>query len=245
MISSLFARLLPKSLLIGSALLVSSTACVQDQEFLIVDRAVWFDATTCSLTGTEAAVSNLTADVKFSGTRIGVGLVVTNYTSTNPQSNTGLDDSEIVLDGAEVVLSFSGGGISANAFAAPIGQLSLFGGDTQSVVVEVPTSVVDSLRSTMESLPAGSVETLDMEITLTGRKSGASGPGGLGKVEARTFSYPLQICYGCMEVCLPATDCGGVEGDPPVCPTETVWGGGTCGYAQGPVYNPACTVTDG
>ena len=80
---------------------------MQDQEFLIIDNVVPL-AEDCSLTSSSAGYTLSIADVYFRGAIV-LGISVTNHAIPNPQSNTNLDDSEIVLESAEVTLSFSGG----------------------------------------------------------------------------------------------------------------------------------------
>lgn len=243
--SSLFARLLPKGLLVGTVLLTTSASCVQDQEFLIVDRAIFFDGTECTITGSEPSPVNFTVDVAFDG-QIAMGFALQNLSIPNTLpadggSNTNIDDSEIVIEEADVVLSFSGGGLAESTFTLPLPSNSINGGEEVYQVVAVPSSVASSLRDTMSALPAGTIETLEMEVTFKGRKAGQVGTAGrLGAVNARPYTYPFQVCFGCQTVCVEATACGGEEGDPPVCPGASLGEYATsCGYLGGLIY-PVC-----
>lgn len=208
--------------------LAAGSACVQDQEFLIVENAVWFDdAEDCTLTDSSGVPLTMTVDVSFE-TRIGIGLIVTNNQSPNPGSNTGVDDSEITLEGAEVTLSFSGGSVSGGSFEATLPSNSIPGGESQTVLVQIPTEVTESLRASMSP---GDYETLEMEVVVKGRKYGQAGNSKLGEVQTRAYTYPFEICHGCLADCT----CG-------TCPTATEWVG-TCGFAQGlPVYHPSCNA---
>lgn len=221
--------------------LVADSACVQEQDFLIVERAVWFDDS-CVLSDTTASPTLVYVDVSVN-TEIGMGFLLTNTQTQNANSTTGIDDTEIQLETASVSLSFSGGGVSPSSFEVPIASESISGGDTNAILVHLHSSVAESLRATMMGLPAGSVEHLEMEVIFNGRKTGQIGNTKIGTVESRAFVFPFEICYGCLTSagCLPATECGGAATDPDVCPTPTSFIG-SCGFAQfGPVYNATCT----
>jgi hypothetical protein len=213
------------------------SACVQDQDFLIVERAIWFsDRDNCVLSGSEDTPLAMTVDVKFD-TRIGMGFLISNNQESSIRSNTGIDDSEIKLETAEVSLSFSGGAVSGAQFEVQLPTNALFGGETETALIQVPASVSQSLRATMEGLPPNTYETLEMEVVFKGRRSGQSGNSKLGSVKTRPYVYPFEICYGCLEVCQDASLCD----DPAnVCPTQTEWDG-ACGFAQGvSIFHPEC-----
>jgi hypothetical protein len=202
-------------------------ACVQEQDFLIVERAVWFDGSdTCTLTASSSTPLTMVADVAFV-TRIGMGFVITNKQSPNPGSNTGIDDSEVMLERAEVSLSFSGGAIAGGEFEVTLPSNSIAGGSSQPVLVQIPTAVTDSLRASMSP---GQFESLEMQVVFVGRRNGQVGSSRLGEVETRTFTYPIEICNGCL------VDCSDCE----LCPTPTEWVG-VCGFAQDTaVRHPSC-----
>jgi hypothetical protein len=212
---------------LASIMALAASACVQDQDFLIVERAVWFtERDNCTLSDNTESPLNMTADVSFN-TRIGMGFIITNNQSPNPGSNTGIDDSEVMIESAEVNLSFSGGAVTGGSYELTIPSNSIAGGDSQVVFVQIPTEVTDSLRAGMSP---GQFETLEMEVVFKGRKHGQTGKSKLGRIEARAFTYPIEICHGCLADC---SQCG-------TCPTATAWVG-TCGFAQGDsVYHPIC-----
>jgi hypothetical protein len=216
------------SILVGLAL--SSSACVQDQDFLIVERAVWFEADDdCVLSDATPTPLAMVVDVSFQ-TRIGMGFVLTNNTSPNPGSNTGIDDSDIAVESAEVKLSFSGGEVEGGSFEVTLPNNSLLGGTSEAFLVQIPTAVSDSLRA---GVGVGEYETLEMEVVFKGRKFGQAGNSKLGEVESRAYVYPFEICNGCLVDC----ECG-------ICPTSTEWVG-VCGFAQGTqVISPSCDLVD-
>lgn len=237
------SRYLHAGLMVCLAALVSSTACVDAQEFLLIENAVWLDDS-CMGSSSEA-LEYLTADVAFASP-LALGFAVTNHRVQNQGSGTNLgDDTEIVLDYAEVNLSFSGGAVGVASFEYQLPTNSVGGGSTTIVLIEFPTEVQGSLSATMGQLPAGSTETLVVEVIIHARTTGSPGSNSrIGAVESRPFLFPMTICYGCLAVCQPAEDCGGVEGDPAVCPSATAFQT-TCGYAQGSsVVAPGCSLPD-
>lgn len=239
MIASLSSRFVRVSLFAGLAALTAGSACVQDQDFLIVDRAIWFNGRdNCGLSGSEDTPLAMAVDVKFD-TRIGMAFLVINNQTPNPNSNTGIDDSEILIESADVMLSFSGGALSGAAFEAQVPTNSIPGGESQTFLIQVPATVSESLRATMQGLPSTAYETLEMEVVFKGRKNGQVGKNSkLGVVETRPYIYPFEVCYGCLEYCQTEANCD----DPSIlCPTETEWDG-SCGFAQGvSIVHPSCS----
>lgn len=244
MTSSPSSRLARAGLLAGLMTLTAGVACVQDQDFLIVERALFFDGRdSCVLTGSEPTPLAMSVDVSFGGP-IGMGFLVTNEQTPNAGSNTGIDDTEVFMETAEVTLSFTGGGVSTNTFEVPIPTNSIPGGESEIFLIQIPADVSASVSETMAGLPAGTVEFLEMEVIFKGRRTGQVGGTKLGVVETRPYTFPFQICYGCLQTCLPAEECGGVEGDAPVCPNMSAWAG-VCGFAQNlTVFNPLCDAPD-
>ena len=204
--------------------------CVQDQDFLIVERATWFNGRdNCALSNGGDTPLAMAVDVAYD-TQIGMAFIVANNQSPNANSNTGIDDSEIQIESAEVNLSFSGGAIEGGSFEAAVPTDSIKGGDSAVFLVRIPTQVTQSLRSAMSGLPEGSIETLEMDVVFKGRKTGQAGNTKLGEVETRPYTYPFDICLDCLTDC---DECG-------TCPTQTEWVG-SCGFAQGvSIYHPVC-----
>ncbi|MFO7563705.1 MAG: hypothetical protein R6X02_13740 [Enhygromyxa sp.] len=225
-------RRVRKSLVAALVALVAGSACVQDQDFLIVERALWFgDRDDCTLGGSQETPLALAVDVSFD-TRIGMGFLVTNNQSPNPGSNTGLDDSEVIIESAEVNLAFSGGAVAGGSFEVTLPSNSLGGGQSEAFLIQVPTEVSQSLRGGMTP---GQFETLEMEVVFKGRKYGQAGNSKLGEIQSRAYTFPFELCHGCLADC---SVCG-------VCPSTNEWVG-TCGFAQGlPIYHPSCDAEDG
>lgn len=199
MASTSYRRPAHASLLAGLVALAAGSACVQEQDYLIVERAVWFDdPEQCVLDTNGSTPLTMVADVAFAD-RIGMGFVVTNNQVANANSNTGIDDTQIEVESVEVNLSFSGGAVSGGSFEATVPNNTIAGGESLPFLVQIPTEVVDSIRAGMAP---GQYEILEMDVTFKGRKYGASYGGKLGEVSTRVFTYPIEICHGCLS-------CGG------------------------------------
>lgn len=238
MTTSLVPRLFRASVFAGlAALTASNSACAQDQETLIITQALWL-SDTCAVDPGATPLAGLTADVYYEGA-LALGLAVSNNASPNENSNTGLDDSEIQLLDADISLSFTGGGLSTSAYNFPIPTDSIAGGQTQGVLIQIPGDIVASMRETMAANP-DTVEFLDIEVVINARKASQVGTGKLGEIKSRAFSFPLEICYNCLGLCFEATDCGGEEGSPTLCPSPTDWFG-SCGFPQASsIVAPEC-----
>jgi hypothetical protein len=219
------------TLLVGSVL---GSACVPDQDYLIVERAVWFDdRDDCVLSDTTPVA--MTVDVSFASP-IGMGFVLTNNQTSYANSSTGIDDSEIVMESADVTLSFSGGAVAGGSFNVTIPSTAIFGGESEPFLIQVPASVTESLRATMQGLPPDSIEILEMEVVFHARRSNQVGNSKLGSITTRPYVYPFDICFGCLTYCQGVDECTGEA----TCPTVTEWKG-TCGFAQGlSILHPLC-----
>jgi hypothetical protein len=215
---------------VSATLVACSLSCASDQDYLIIENAIWA-SDGCGLTASSASVASMTVDVAFPG-MIGIGLTVTNNLTEYDFSNTGIDDTEIVLETAEVSLSFSGGGISANTIEVAIPTESISGGDSAAILVRVPSDVAMSLAETMANLPENTIETLEMEVVITGHRS-QSGDRKVGAIRSRVFTFPFDVCYGCLATCT----CP--DGTTQICPTADDWTG-TCGFAQGTITAASC-----
>lgn len=225
------------TLAVGAVGITLASGCVQDQDYLVVERAVWFDD------GDECVLGDVTplsmpVDVTFSSP-IAMGFMIANSQFQNSNSNSGIDDTEIQIQTVDVVLSFSGGAVPGGSYTQTLPSNSIKGGDTDSFLVQVPPDVTDSLRATMQGLGTG-YETLEMEVVFNGRRTGQSGNSKLGAVKTAPYVYPFDVCLGCLSYCQAPESCTGME----VCPTETQWKG-ICGFAQGvSVVHPTCEVPE-
>jgi hypothetical protein len=228
MAASVIGRHRSSSILLALALL---GGCVQEQDYVIVEKAVWFtDREACTLDDTTDTPLAMTVDVSYP-TRIAMGFVVTNDQVQNKADNSGINNTKVEIETAEVTLSYSGGAVASDSFELTMPNNTIAGGDSQVFLVQAPTEVTESLRA---SLSPDQFETLEMSVVFVGRRTGASGGKALGEIRTREYTYPFDICLGCLNDCMVA-ECG-------VCPTPAAgeWTG-TCGFAQGlSVYNPIC-----
>lgn len=214
------------ALVAGLVALAAGSACVQEQDYLIVEQSVWFeDAEDCTLDASSDPPASMTVDVSFQ-TRIGMGFVITNEMTANPGSNSGVDDSTVEIESVEVSLSYSGGAVENSSFELPLPNNAIRGEESGVFLVQLPTDVTESLRA---SLSPGQFETLEMEVVFVGRRSGASGGKKLGEVKTRGYTFPFDICFGCLADC----SCG-------TCPSTNSFVG-ICGFAEGTlVTDPNC-----
>lgn len=207
---------------------------MQEQDFLTVDKAVWFSGRdSCTLSVSDGTPLAMTVDVSFD-TRIAMGFVVTNNQTAYAGSNTGIDDTQVQIETAEVSFTYTGGA-APDSFEVTLPQNTIAGGEQVAFLIQVPTEIAAGLRG---SLAAGDFENLEMSVVFVGRRSGQSGNSKLGEVRTPAYIYPFEVCSGCLVDC---NECG-------VCPEQTAFVG-TCGFAQGlPVYHPVCdaesTTTD-
>jgi hypothetical protein len=227
----MFSRARVRHLLRGGAFAalasLAGVGCADNQDYLIVDNAVWFDSRdNCALSASSPTPLAMTVDVSFD-TRIGMAFVVSNRQSPNGNSNSGVDDSEVQIQTAEVSLA----GAASDTFELPVPSNSIPGGESEVILVQVPTEVVTAIRG---SVGAGDYETLEMAVVFKGQRTGSVGKTKLGEVETRPYIYPLEVCNGCLAACDYTDSCD------PSCPTATEWVG-ACGFAQGvSIYHPSC-----
>jgi hypothetical protein len=227
------------TLAVGAVGITLGSGCVQDQDYLVVERAVWFDDPASCTLSDDVTPLTMPVDVSFAS-QIAMGFLITNNQSPNANSNSGIDDSEIQIQTADVSLSFSGGGVSGGSFTVTLPSNSILGGESEAFLVRIPHEVGDSLRATMQGLPESTYETLEMEVVFHGRRTGQAGGTKLGSVKTAPYVYPFDVCLGCLSYCQTAEACN----TPELCPTEAEWRG-VCGYAQGArVVHSECASPD-
>ncbi|NVB38273.1 hypothetical protein G6O69_10560 [Pseudenhygromyxa sp. WMMC2535] len=218
MISTTFARIARRATLLGAmgTLLLGAGSCVDTQEYITIDRSLWFDEPdTCLLTDGNPTPVGMMVDVAVT-TRIGIGLVVTNQLTENSGSNTNIDDSQVRVVTAEITLSMDGGAVGGGTFEVSLPSNTLAGGASGIYFVQVGSEISDELRSLV---PEGEINTMEMTIVLIGERTGTVGKTEIGFFESAPYTYPFDICNGC------ATGCG--------------FSNGFCGYSMAPVA-PLC-----
>lgn len=211
---------------------LAAGGCAEHQDFVTIDRAVWFsDGQSCSLNAGGESLAAMTLDASFE-TPIGLGVVVTNNQSTNPGSNTGIDDTQVRIESAEISLALADGPVG-EPFELSLPSNTLAGNDSEVFLVRVGSEATASVRSRLEGRPAGTIEQLEMTVVVKGERTARVGRSRLGQFESAPFTFPLDVCLGCLVDCT----CG--------CPTATEFAG-TCGFAQGTgVTTPGCTGPGG
>lgn len=236
------------TLLVGAMLVAG---CAENEESLLVLNAPFWDP---------SSPCGVMPNMNMNGQSLSSGLLDLAYrtpyvmpatllNNTAPQeiddNNSGIMSNELQLIDADVDLSLAqapeiidqleaenGALVSFNV---PLPTVSIFPGQQQAVIVEVvpqPTSV--ALAEAIEAaFGLESRLTLEAKVAFHASRSGNT-IGKVGDVDARDFSFPIQMCFGCLLTC--STCEGGM------CPVgEFSVAGGVCGNAQDrPLYPSAC-----
>jgi len=231
---------------------VMATGCASEQESLIVLHAArWDTPGECLVDGAnDTALTNGVLDVAF-GTSYEMPVVLLNQLQgqTAMMTNNQVDNSELQLTGADVVLSMpqapevlervAAQNESNVDFSVDLSTISLGGEERQGFLIPIvsqPASeaFADAIRAELspESRP-----TLVATTVFRARRTG-NRVGKVGEIESRAFSFPLELCLGCLYTCSSCADdarldqcgmdrIGAVDG------TSTVaLAGGVCGNAQ-------------
>lgn len=227
------------------AVLGLAGGCADEQESLLVTRVIaWPDDGMCVADpANTASLPRGVLDV-FYGTRYTAAIEVLNQLfPQNPmQSSSGTDSSEIQLTEVDVLLStpqapeiidaVAERDVALVDFTTPISTNSLPGQGTAGVFVDVISQgTAVALRDQLVAqLPEGTTLLVLAELTVRGRRTGQ--PGRLGSIDARRFSFPIEICIGCLY-----SGCSICEEQDLACdPARVVMP--ICGNAQdGPVWN--------
>ena len=244
-----------------------ATGCAQEQESLIVLHApAWGEAGMCVVDGSnDTAMSGGILDVAV-GTAYEMPVVLQNQLQgqTSMMTNNQIDNGELQLIGADVTLTMpqqpdvietvaDDVGEGAIDFTVDVTTLSLGGEERQGFSVEVVPQVTSAafaraIRSHPD-LNEQSRPKLIAEVVFRARRTG-NRIGKVGEIESRTFSYPIELCLGCLITCAACEDqartetcvmarTAGISGtanpDAPLTPVA----GGICGNAQDFFVAPA------
>ncbi len=241
-----------------------SSACVEEEESLIILRAnpiTTSDSGFCSTDTSSTALGLDVVDVSF-GTGYVASFTLKNQLPSRT-SNNGIDDNELKVTSVDVRLdtpqdpSIIGSVDPAFAeFNTPVATDSLPPQGETSYIVEVPASAMQAVGNAIGSA-VGTDTTLTMTMTVTFRAVRAANVygNGLGEIESRSFTLPIKVCAGCLLECLPTevttVNEMGEEETVDVCTLEnclnagTGFSGGACGNAQtNPVSPPCCVGTE-
>lgn len=229
-----------------------ATGCADNQEALIILHAArWETPGDCLVDGAnDVALSNGVLDVAL-GTPYEMPLILLNQlqSQTAMMENNQIDNGELQLTGADVVLTMpqapdvidrvAQANESNVDFAVDLSTISLGAGERQGFLIPIvsqpaSTAFADAIRAelTTESRP-----TLVATTVFRARRTG-NRVGKVGEIESRAFSFPVELCLGCLYTCASCSDqarvdqCGMdrqavIEGTSTIVPA-----GGICGNAQ-------------
>jgi hypothetical protein len=229
-----------------------STACAGEQESLIVTHApIWPASGDCVVdAGQNTGMLSGTLDLSF-GTPYMMPAILVNQLAPQQagNQNSGIDNSEVQLSSADVDLELPQapdiiGGLSEINdalvdFRVPLATVSIPGGARHGVAVEVvpratALALAEDVARFQPDTPivegAPTVLRLLANVTFNASRTGNTS-GRIGTVQSRTFSFPIDVCIGCM------IDCSTCPGR--TCPENPIWEGFICGNAQDAPLVPA------
>lgn len=245
---SSFRRTLATGLLLGGLL---TSGCAQEQEALVVLHSpVWSGANDCSVTpSNEVALAAGLLDVRW-GTPYTMPVILQNQLLTQQPmtSNNGIDNGELQLTTADVSLRMpQAPDVLADVeaanpayveFTSELASISLGSGERQGFLVDIITQgAADAFAESIAArLSENSRVSVLADVVFKARRTG-NRVGSVGEIEARTYTYPVELCIDCLY------SCGGCA-DPGLCPLDQSTGiaYGVCGNAQDFLVGPpGCT----
>lgn len=234
-----------------------STACAGEQESLIVTHVpVWPDDGECLVDpGENTGMLRGTLDLGFATPYLMPAILQNQLVpQQGAAQNSGVDNSELQLMSADVELELPQAPEIIEGlreiddalvdFRVQLASVSIPGGASHGVAVEaIPRATAIALAEDVLTFQPGtpvvpgapSVLQVVANVTFAASRTGNTS-GRIGKVESRQFSFPIDVCVGCM------IDCS--ECPNRTCPAEPIWTGFICGNAQDAVLVPA-QCTDG
>ena len=217
-----------------------ANGCADQQETIVVTHAPLWTDQGCIIDATiDAALLRGTLDVEWETPYL-LPLVVLNNLSMNSSTNTELTNEVQITDAdvrlempqSEDILEYVRGQGDANVeFNQVLSSISVAAGDRVGIGVEVigrPAS--QAFNEALEMfLDADGQVTVVAKVVVHGERSSGS-VGQVGTVEAREFTFPIELCRECLFTC------SGCEGG---CPAafDGVHGG-VCGNAQDLAVTP-------
>lgn len=233
-----------------------AVGCADNQETLIVlHAAAWDDDGTCIVDPNTDDVLGFGVLDLAGKTPYIAPLVLLNNSGDQRKNNTGVDSNEIQLIDAEVTIeSVQAPDVigmldddSLTHFTAPLATNSIPAGGTLGVGLEVlPQGTVNALADAFvaTSQPLGARVTVTATVVFTGTRTG-NDVGKVGRVKARDFSFPIQLCMNCLLYC---GGCTNADGDLTGCPQNlgpSDMAGGVCGSTQDlPIWPSGCVGPD-
>ena len=206
-----------------------ATGCAQEQESLIVLHApAWDEAGMCLVDGAnDTAMADGLLDVA-AGTPYEMPVVLLNQLQGQPSmmTNNQIDNGELQLIAADVSLRMpQQPGIIDDVvadtetrgsveFTVDISTISLGGEERQGFLVEVvPQTTAVALAAAIRADPdlnESSRPKLIADVVFRARRTG-NRVGKVGEIESRTFSYPIELCLGCLVTCALCPDAARAE----------------------------------
>lgn len=235
----------------GSALVclaVLSSGCARQEESIIVEKALPLTAP-CSVASSGSGnvysprgIVDLSFDTGF----MAAFLVVNNLQQQgNQNTSSGVETSEMHLTSVDVVLDMPQDSAVISDAESVDGALTQYNQilastsfdaqDTIEALVEVPEASLDALRDSISARYSDDVRlTMTMNVTFHAVRASNTGVNDFGEIDAREFTYPVDLCFDCLRDC----SCGD-----PDCESDMDIGSGVCGYAQSDTIIPASCNT--
>jgi hypothetical protein len=220
----------------AACLVVGVGGCADQQESLIVLHSPAFEQGECSANPNASEIlQGGVLDVSY-GTPYTLPVVLlNNLRPRSSNTSSGVDDSELQLRDVDVVLRMeqapevlrrvSDEDRAFVEFSAPLASQSLPPGKETGVLVKViGDGASRALRQAIaDLLPEGARPTVVAEVTFHATRSGNS-RGSLGVIDARAYTFPIELCMGCLPV-----SCETCPEE--ACPSDATFAG-ICGNAQ-------------
>jgi hypothetical protein len=234
------------SLSVVTLLALLGTGCAENEESLIVLMAPAWEMGGCIITADAGAASLPYGILDLTyGTPYAMPAILLNNTAEQSagDNNSGVQSNELQLLDADVDLSMPQAPDVIEAlrdiddalvsFNVPLSTNSLPPGGSAGVLVEViPQRTSMALGDVIAAQVGTNAKlTIQAAVQFHASRSG-NAVGKVGEIDARDFSFPIQVCFGCLTSC---TSCPDAE-----CPLDaTGWAGGICGNAQDLVVYPS------
>jgi hypothetical protein len=234
--------------LLGGLLL---TGCAEQEEALIFLHApAWPDAEdggfkSCSVDpASDTYLPRGLLDISFYSAYDMPGIIFNNLLPTAASDNSsGIPNAEVQMIDADVRLAMPQAedvidGVEAQdealvKFSVNMASNSIEAGERHGILVEVVTpETTEALEGQVLGAYGSGVKIeLLANVVINAKRAGGSG-GKLGLIQTREFTFPIDLCHGCLRSCLACP--GGV------CPPEGVtdWFGGVCRNAQDALLIP-------
>ena len=244
------------SVLLGSTALSALTACVapDGQGTIVIVGATPQTGEECVVQPQATVFTPFgVVDLSFQGRDVLQGVVVEHRAEPDlEQQNIQTNEVRLSTQVSTLsVVSEGGEGLSPIEFSVPMSSVSVGPGSSQGAFLTVPASILAELRGDLETaFPSGSTVDLMLESRFDGLRLG-TGSGNV--IEGRSFTFPIQACFGCLRSCFSTiyteTDENDVEVETELCTaancaSDSFATGGECGAAYNRPASPLCCSGD-